>query len=186
MHICICHKINDKIIIECCKNGTNSLEDICDLTRAGTSCGGCIKSIEQVIQMYKNTTKITHFSGVYEFLSNKCCSTFFHKSIKYKTVTHAYQSLKMVHKKDAEKVRLCPTPELAIKTARGLEKRKDWGDISEATMRELLFLKFSSNVFLLPKLLETGEQPLGDDINFVGRLLMDIREELSQTYNNDE
>jgi NAD(P)H-nitrite reductase large subunit len=51
--ICICNMVSEKEILAAIKKGANSTEDIQYLTRAGTSCGKCLMSIDQIIAEYE-------------------------------------------------------------------------------------------------------------------------------------
>jgi predicted NAD-dependent protein-ADP-ribosyltransferase YbiA (DUF1768 family) len=129
--------------------------------------------------------QIREFSGEHDFLSNKHPSTFHYEGVKYKSVAHAYYSLKLKNQKDADRVRKCKTAEDAMKESRACESREDWQDIAKETMKSLLYAKFSSNIFLSPKLLSTGDAILGDGRNFVGSLLMEIRDKISKEKSPD-
>ena|SRR5690606_4755848 len=122
--------------------------------------------------------QIKKFIGENEFLSNHHASTIVYKGTKYKTVTHAYQSLKCKHPTDAALVRSALTPEDAVTKARSCARRDDWQLVCGGIMLELLRLKFE-NPFLAPRLVATGDVVLGDGRNFVGKLLMEVRRELN-------
>ena len=130
--------------------------------------------------------RIKDFTGEFDFLSNKFTSTFYYKGTKYKSVAHAYQSLKAKHDGDATKIRNAKTATEAIKEGRGVEVKSDWQETCKDLMEELLYLKFSTNVFLKPKLLATGVCQLGDGRNFVGELLMKVRERIKGEKSEDE
>lgn len=54
--VCICNMVSEKEIIAALKKGATSTEDIQYLTRAGTSCGKCLMTIDQVVQEYELNT----------------------------------------------------------------------------------------------------------------------------------
>ena len=54
--VCICNMVSEKEIIAALKKGATSTEDIQYLTRAGTSCGKCLMTIDQVVQEYEVKT----------------------------------------------------------------------------------------------------------------------------------
>lgn len=51
--VCICNMVSEKEIIAALKKGAVSTEDIQYATRAGTSCGKCLMTIDQVVQEYE-------------------------------------------------------------------------------------------------------------------------------------
>lgn len=127
--------------------------------------------------------RIEKFEGLYEFLSNKHPSTLYYKGLKYKSVAHAYQSLKAKHDTDANRIRNCKTSTEAIQEGRKSEVKDGWQDLASDIMKELIYQKFD-NVFLRPKLLETDGIELGNKRNFVGTLLMEIREQIKEETKN--
>lgn len=50
---CLCNMVSEKEVIAALKKGAKSTEDIQYLTRAGTSCGKCLMTIDQIIQEYE-------------------------------------------------------------------------------------------------------------------------------------
>ncbi|WP_262886035.1 (2Fe-2S)-binding protein [Sunxiuqinia indica] len=51
--VCICNMVSEKEIISALKKGATSTEDIQYATRAGTSCGKCLMTIDQIVQEYE-------------------------------------------------------------------------------------------------------------------------------------
>ncbi|MGQ7870750.1 (2Fe-2S)-binding protein [Sunxiuqinia sp. sy24] len=51
--VCICNMVSEKEITAALKKGATSIEDIQYATRAGTSCGKCLMTIDQVVQEYE-------------------------------------------------------------------------------------------------------------------------------------
>jgi bacterioferritin-associated ferredoxin len=51
--VCICNMVSEKEIIAALKKGASSTEDIQYLTRAGTSCGKCLMTIDQIVAEYE-------------------------------------------------------------------------------------------------------------------------------------
>ena len=127
-----------------------------------------------------------NFTGLYDFLSNSFISSLTYKGTTYKSVTHAYNALKMKEKKYHDMVKDAALPHEAIKLARYLEKRDDWDENCKNVMLDLIRAKFSSP-FLKHKLVETGNVELGNNKIFTGELLMKVRTELksSSTENGD-
>ena len=140
---------------------------------------------------------IDSFSGPYRFLSNFYPSPFPLIGVTWPTVEHAYQFGKVDPKSiDLEKWKRifleCITPREAKKLGQSIEIREDWEHIKVMVMRGLLGLKFN-NPELRGRLLATGSQELvegnnwndtfwgvcrGVGQNYLGRLLMDLRDEL--------
>lgn len=130
--------------------------------------------------------KIKKFEGEFDFLSNLHPSTFYFKSVKYKSVVHAYQSLKAKHERDAIRIRSIKSPSDVIKEGRAVEIKNDWQATCQEIMYELLYVKFNTNIFLRPKLIATGKRELGDERNFVGKLLMEVREKIINDEKSNE
>ena len=135
---------------------------------------------------------IDSFDGDFFFLSN-----FFPHSIMYmgkiwKTSEHAFQGAKTLDESEQETIRRQITPGQAKRKGRKITLRPDWENIKVSVMREILKIKFSDPV-LAQMLLDTGDNELiegndwGDTFygrvngvgeNWLGRILMEIREEL--------
>jgi len=136
---------------------------------------------------------INSFRGPYLPLSN-----FYIASVKigddiYKSAEHAYQALKMAHPVDALLVCEAPTPRRAKELGNRYRARDDWGNIKLDMMKEVVRSKFECNQKLRSLLLSTKDQELvegntwGDTYwgavnevgeNHLGRILMEVREEL--------
>lgn len=119
---------------------------------------------------------IVNFEGEFEFLSNSYPSTFVHNGIKYKSVAHAYYSLKAQDPQESIKIREMKIVKEAISYGKKVRGIDTWQRDCRRIMKELLQQKFN-NPFLLPRLLETGDRELGNGKNFVGSILMEIRAE---------
>ena len=48
--ICYCYGITKEEIVEAIKNGATTLEEIQDITGAGTACGRCNSAIENILK----------------------------------------------------------------------------------------------------------------------------------------
>ena len=143
-------------------------------------------------------TRITSFKGDYEFLSNFAPCYIRYNGILYMSVECAFQAAKVddVHLK--KQFSRC-TPQEAKKYGRKVKLRADWNNVRVDIMRELLRIKFYDNHFQYrQKLIDTGNAYLEDGNkhhdtfwgvcdgageNTLGKLLMDIREELIQIDN---
>lgn len=51
--VCICNMVTEKEIVAALKKGASTAEDIQYATRAGTSCGKCLMTIDQIIAEYE-------------------------------------------------------------------------------------------------------------------------------------
>jgi ribA/ribD-fused uncharacterized protein len=145
-------------------------------------------------------TLISSFNGPHHFLSN------FYESpmevqfddaspfLSVPTLEHAFQALK------AEKVEyfdwICssPTPHIAKARGRRVRMRGDWDNLRLLVMKNLLLEKFARGSELGERLVNTGGAVLvegnnwgdrfwgtvgGSGQNHLGRLLMEVREELT-------
>lgn len=135
---------------------------------------------------------INNFRGEFDFLSNFTPCPIRYEGILYPSVEHAFQGCKCARPEDRAKIAMLATPALAKKAGRRVQMREDWDLVKVGVMRELLRIKFS-NPALREKLLATGDAVLiegntwndtfwgvcrGQGENNLGRLLMDVRDEL--------
>lgn len=116
----------------------------------------------------------------------------------YPTVEHAYVAAKLTDPALREEISDLPKPGQAksFLKDRGLTERVGWAEMKLGVMRDLLRQKFSHPA-LAAMLLATGEQELvegntwndtfwgvdaatGEGQNHLGRLLMEVRDELRQ------
>lgn len=136
--------------------------------------------------------RIDSFSGEYRWLSNFYPSDVTLDGVTYATVEHAFQAAKTFDEKMRRVVAAAPTPGQAKKLGRGLPLRADWEGVKQSVMLDLLRQKFARGE-LKGLLLATGEAELvegnwwgdrywgvcsGEGTNHLGRLLMQVREEL--------
>lgn len=137
---------------------------------------------------------ITEFRGAYRFLSNFYPASVRLDGVTYSTVEHAFQAAKTTEPRLRRAVRDVATPGIAKKLGRSLTLRKDWESVKLGVMLELLRQKFGPSP-LRDLLLETGTTRLiegntwndrfwgkvdGEGENHLGRLLMQVRDELGQ------
>ena len=99
---------------------------------------------------------ITQFRGYYWFLSNFYPINVDYNGITYPSVEHAYQSQKSIDDKLRLRISRQKEPSMAKYLGRHCERRKDWNNIKEQIMFELLSIKFTKPS-LRQKLLETKE-----------------------------
>ncbi len=136
---------------------------------------------------------IERFHGEHAFLSNFYYAPIHYEGERYDTVEHAFQAMKTLDGEERRQVREASTPGQAKRMGRKVQLRGDWESIKLSLMKELLSLKFQSHPELRALLLETGDAELiegntwndrfwgvcrGQGKNHLGKLLMEIRDEL--------
>lgn len=137
---------------------------------------------------------IKRFTGKYKFLSNFYPSTISFERELYPTVEHAFQAAKTFDTVSRARIRRAPTPAKAKRLGRRVPLREGWNEARVPLMKELLRCKFEDSQ-LRDTLLATGDTPLeegnnwgdrfwgvceGQGENMLGRLLMEVREEIQQ------
>lgn len=134
---------------------------------------------------------ITSFTGRYIFLSNFYRIDVPYEDLIYPSVEHAYQAAKTLDDRDRRKIRQAATPGLAKKYGYRVDLRDGWDKLRLKIMYDLLQIKFS-NSQLLAQLYKTapealvegntwgdrfwGQDPVGKGENWLGRLLMELRD----------
>ncbi len=142
-------------------------------------------------------SKITRFRDKYRCYSN------FHPSIivddfgiKYPTVEHVFQASKTLNRNERRRIARMKTPAEAKKYGRKVKLRDDWEEVKVSIMKAFVRQKFSNNPALKKILLNSGnaiieeqnnwsdtfwgiDERTGKGENHLGRILMEIREELS-------
>lgn len=142
---------------------------------------------------------ISEFRGEFAFLSNfYACEVEFEGEV-YPTVEHAFQAAKTENPEERARVRSAKTPKGAKMLGRRVTLRPGWDYQRVDVMKELVRKKFH-HPKMREKLLATGDEELvegntwhdrywgrcicpkhdGDGLNWLGRILMRIREELRQ------
>ena len=144
--------------------------------------------------------KIGNFIGHYSFLSNFYTSTVYIDDKPYPTVEHAYQASKTLDPVQRETIRKAGNPNEAKRLGRCVPLRHDWNNVKIEIMRDLIRQKFESP-FLQHMLLETGDAELvhgngwndiffgvcrGRGENWLGRILMEVRDEIRLRSLGDE
>jgi ribA/ribD-fused uncharacterized protein len=114
---------------------------------------------------------------------------------QWPTSEHYYQASKLVRIEDQERIRMVESPMVAARLGRdpGRAIRGDWDAVRDEVMRKALRVKFTQHAALRDILLSTGHAEIvehtkndtywgdggdGTGQNVLGRLLMEIREEL--------
>ena len=138
--------------------------------------------------------------GEYGCFSNFSRHHLFLKDKIWKTSEHYFQAQKFAGTEFEEKVRLAPTAKESANLGRNRKfpLRRDWEQVKNGIMREDLRAKFTQNKDLRKILLETGDAELvehtandnywgdggdGSGKNMLGKLLMELREELKREEN---
>lgn len=131
----------------------------------------------------------------YGFLSNFYLSTIYIDKKPFPSVEHAYQAYKSLNEDTRELIRKAKTPHEAKKLGRCVQLRHDWDNVKISLMHTFLYQKFD-NPFLASMLIDTGESQLihvntwndrvwgvclGTGENWLGRILMEIRQDLILT-----
>ncbi|MCZ1014860.1 GTP cyclohydrolase II [Streptomyces noursei] len=139
-------------------------------------------------------TIINDFSGEWAFLSNYYPVVVDFEGVFYPSVEHAYQAGKCTDVGIRSRIRSTLDPDRAKELGRTYLDRSDWDDIKVPVMRQLVAAKFSVP-YLRERLLESGDALLvegntwggtfwgmceGVGENVMGRILMDLREELQK------
>ncbi len=142
--------------------------------------------------------KIREFRGEYYFLSNFYKADVVYDGLKYKNNEAAFQSAKV---KDIDKRReFCNLePNESKRRGRGVKLRNDWEYIKDSVMEQIVRDKFTRNLDLRQKLIETADLKLeegntwgdkywgvhnGKGKNKLGRILMKVREEIREEEKN--
>lgn len=111
----------------------------------------------------------------------------------YKTVEHAFQSLKTVFPNEKAQVYNAPYPGQAKKAGRRVTLREDWEDIKYKVMVALVYLKFRRHDNIRKTLLATGEREIAEHAgrwndriwglgrtmmgqNLLGKAIMEVRD----------
>jgi hypothetical protein len=138
--------------------------------------------------------EINAFMGDYRFLSNFWLAEVEYDGLTYSCVECAYQAAKNFDR-ERRKMFLGLTPGQAKREGRKTLVRPDWNEVKVLIMTELVRKKFTSHAALKEKLLATGDVPLiegnrwgdcfwgicdGKGENHLGKILMEVREELKR------
>jgi ribA/ribD-fused uncharacterized protein len=136
---------------------------------------------------------IDSFRGANSFLSNMSTSPFKVGTKDYPSVEHFYQAMKTDIPEERAKILAAKTASEAKRIGRTVKLRKNWSKIQVEVMDTALRAKFQQNPELKKKLIDTGNAELiegntwndkfwgvvdGEGSNWLGKLLMQIREEL--------
>lgn len=140
------------------------------------------------------TEVIDRFSGKHAALSNFAPVWVWLAGRRYPSVEHAYQAAKTLDVDERAAIRMARSPGKAKRLGQSVTLRPDWDTARLGVMRRLLVQKFDQASFA-EVLLSTGDAQLvegndwgdvfwgvyrgsGEGKNYLGRMLMDIRQEL--------
>ena len=138
--------------------------------------------------------KISQFRGKYYFLSNFYPATVTYDGLTYQNSEAAFQAQKCVSFSEKEPFTKM-LPDEAKKEGRFVHLRDDWEDVKYSVMEEIVRAKFYQNPDIRERLLKTGDAYLeegnfwgdrtwgvvnGNGKNWLGEILMKIREELKK------
>jgi ribA/ribD-fused uncharacterized protein len=157
----------------------------------GAAAPGAQNAVNGPIRFYSK------LNNEYRGFSNFAPSQMVIKGKVYRTVEHYFQAMKFPDNPAwAEAIRVAPFPARAkaLGAQKDMRPRDDWNRIREDVMLFGLRAKFSQNPGLLQQLKDTGTRPLieaGPDAywgegrlkngkNRLGKLLMQVREEMRQ------
>lgn len=137
--------------------------------------------------------KITSFTGEYRFLSNFYLSPITDEyGVVYPSSEHMYQCAKFWLPDVQTEIRMAETPGKAKKLAKKYTPVGNWNVVKFSVMERIIRLKFTQNLELKQKLIDTKDSILeegntwGDTYwgiykdfgqNNLGKLLMSLREE---------
>ena len=140
---------------------------------------------------------IDRFDGEYRWLSNFWPSPVLLDGLLYPTVEHAYQAAKTVLPNERTLIGSLATPGQAKRAGRKVTMRPDWEGMKIDIMTRLVEKKFLYHDALRIKLILTGDEKLvegntwgdrfwgtvdGEGENHLGKILMEVRSELKETY----
>lgn len=144
-------------------------------------------------------SSIDCFRAKYSFLSNFYPTQIFHDGYTYPSVEHAFQAFKTDNLEQKALIRSMVSPLKAKRFGKKVDLKVNWLEIRVGVMKNLLEIKFQDQ-FLKDLLMETGDATIvegntwGDDFwgcikdengnwvgaNVLGKLLMEVRDELRQ------
>jgi ribA/ribD-fused uncharacterized protein len=147
----------------------------------------------------EQTNVIDRFINKFAFLSNFYPSTISYDGKLWPTVEHVYQAYKSLDENVRVTIHKARSPGEAKKLGQLLVIREDWEPVKVDLMRTFVKKKFE-NPFLREMLLATGDAKLvegnywndkfwgvcrGVGQNWLGRILMDVREQVRQELKNE-
>jgi ribA/ribD-fused uncharacterized protein len=139
------------------------------------------------------------FRDEYSFLSNFHEAPVGHMGRTYPTAEHAYQAEKAKPMSDLrDKIATADSPKKAKRLGQEAALPEDWEDIKDSVMLEVVTLKFTQNLYLAERLIQTdglivelnnwgdvywgANSEYGNGQNILGRILMGLRSTLENIY----
>lgn len=137
------------------------------------------------------------FDGEFEWLSNFYPTLVDYEGVEYPTVEHAFQAAKTDDVSERETIGLAKSPGRAKRMGRRVALRPDWEEEKIGIMLKLVMNKFTRHKDLAEKLISTGDMRIveintwhdtfwgvcnGTGENHLGRILMEVRQELRRQY----
>lgn len=140
---------------------------------------------------------IKEFDKEWAFLSNFYWQEIEHEGIVYPTNEHFFQAMKTLDPAERRAIANSGTPGQAKRMGRKVSLRPDWENVKVAIMKEALYKKFADEE-LADWLVETSDEELVEGnwwhdnfwgscscekckdqgLNMLGKLLMEVREEI--------
>lgn len=139
------------------------------------------------------THRIDSFRGEYWFLSNFYPHAIVYAQELWPSAEHAYQAAKTHSTTDRQRIRMARSAGEAKRIGRTVTLIPQWEEVKLHVMRQIIAAKFSPASSLSVRLVETGDAILiegntwgdrywgkvnGEGKNWLGRILMEKREEL--------
>ncbi len=109
---------------------------------------------------------VLNFAGQFYFLSNFSPSVIRYDRREWDSAEHVFQAMKTRNKEQQEEVRLAHTPGEAKRVGRRVVLRRDWEEVKDKIMADILFEKFRQNPELLERLLSTNDDALVEGNNW--------------------
>ncbi len=136
-----------------------------------------------------------HREKPYGCFSNFSSHGFELEDLWWPTSEHYFQAQKFPNASYAEQIRTAKSPMIAARLGRSRKQpiRADWADVKDELMRRAVLCKFLTNREIKEVLLSTGDAILventsddyywgcgsdGTGLNMLGRILMEVREQL--------
>ena len=133
----------------------------------------------------------------YGCFSNFSAHPVFYDGQTWPTSEHCFQGQKFLNPKDRQAIRKANSPMIATRLGRDRKRplRRDWESVKIGLMRAIVLAKFSQHDELRATLLATGDAKIiehtdrdafwgdggnGSGKNWLGRILMEVREQLRE------
>lgn len=74
MYVCLCRAVTDRQVRHAVRAGACSIADVIECTRAGTCCGGCHSTIEEIIDEEHDASASGEHRSLPVLASNGACA----------------------------------------------------------------------------------------------------------------